>query len=153
MIAAFKRLFGWFDARFGKYREQILYLIFGGLTTLIDWAISFALYRFWIDATNAPDAMVHVADVIAWVAAVLFAYVTNRLWVFESRKHGFLPVVGELVTFAGGRVVTLLIQEAIIFLFVTWLGLNKYLFRIIAAVLVIILNYVFSKLFVFRKKS
>lgn len=136
-----------------KYREQLLYLIFGGLTTLVDWVIRFALYHFWLDQTSAPDALLHVVDVIAWIAAVTFAYVTNRIWVFESKKHGFLPILGEIGSFAGGRVATLLIQEIIMFAFVTQMGLNKYLFTVITAVLVIILNYVFSKLFVFRKNK
>ena len=153
MMAALRRLYARLEERFGRYRRQILYLIFGGLTTAIDWAVTFALYHFWIDATDAPRALVHVADVIAWVAAVLFAYVTNRRWVFGSSRTGVGPVAGELLTFAGGRVLALLLQVVIIFLFVTWLGLNKYLFRILAAVLVIILNYVFSKLFVFRRRQ
>ena len=136
-----------------KYKEQLLYLIFGGLTTLVDAGITFALYHFWIDATQAPVAMVHLADVIPWVVAVLFAFVTNRLFVFESKKKGFLPIMGELVSFAGGRVLTLLLQELIIFVFVTRLAYNKYLFRILAMVLVMVLNYVISKLVVFRKKS
>ncbi len=135
-----------------KYREQGLYLIFGGLTTAIDWVISFALYYVWSGAMETAPALVHVADVIAWTAAVLFAFVTNRIFVFESRQKGFLPIARELFTFAGGRVFTLLLQEAIMAVFVTWLGLNVYLFRIIAAVLVIILNYIISKLIVFRKK-
>ena len=134
-----------------SYREQVLYLIFGVLTTAVDWGISFLLYRLWIDAAQAPDSMVHLADVIAWMAAVAFAFVTNRIWVFGSKKHGFLPVAKELMSFAGGRVFTLLLQEAIMALFVTWLGWNKYVFRILAAVFVVILNYVISKLFVFRK--
>lgn len=136
-----------------KYKEQLLYLIFGGLTTLVDAGITFALYRFWIDASSAPGYMVHVVDTIAWTAAVLFAFFTNRVLVFESKRHGLLPVLGELVTFAGGRVFTLLLQEAIMFVFVTKLAYNKYLFRILAMVLVMVLNYIISKLLVFRKKK
>ncbi len=136
---------------FGRYREQILYLFFGGCTTLIDWVISFALYRFWIDATAAPDFFVHIADGIAWVVAVLFAFITNRIWVFESKKTETNEILGELAAFSGGRVFTFLLQEGIMLLFVTVLSLNKYLFRLITAVLVIILNYIISKLMVFRK--
>ena len=135
------------------YREQILYLLFGGLTTAVDFSVSFLLYRFWLEATDTAIGMIHVADLIAWVAAVLFAYATNRIWVFESKKAGFLPIAKELAGFAGGRIFTLLLQEAIIAVFVTALGLNKYLFRILAAVLVVILNYIISKLFVFKKEK
>lgn len=134
------------------YKEQLLYLVFGALTTLVDFGISFLLYRVWIDANQSPDAMLHLADLLAWAAAVTFAFVTNRIWVFESKQHGFLPVAKELAGFAGGRIFTLLLQEAIMAVFVTWLGWDKYLFRILAAVLVVVLNYVISKLFVFKNK-
>ncbi|MBR7098577.1 MAG: GtrA family protein [Clostridia bacterium] len=145
MIARLKKIMA-------TYREQLLYLVFGALTTLVDFAISFLLYHVWIDTNQSPDAMLHLADVLAWAAAVTFAFITNRIWVFESKQHGFVPVTKELAGFAGGRVFTLLLQEAIMAVFVTWLGWNKYLFRILAAVLVVILNYVISKLFVFKNK-
>ena len=135
------------------YREQLLYLIFGVLTTVVDFSVSFLLYHFWLDATEAAVGMIHVADLIAWLAAVLFAYVTNRIWVFESKKSGVSAIAKELIGFAGGRVFTWLLQEAIIAVFVTALGLNKYLFRVLAAVLVVILNYVISKLLVFKKET
>ncbi len=136
-----------------RYRQMILYLIFGGLTTVVDWGLSFLLYYFWGDAIEATAWLVHGANVIAWAAAVLFAFVTNRIWVFQSLKKGFLPILGELVSFAGGRVLTLLLQEAMFVIFFDILGINAYVVKIVAAVLVIILNYVISKLFVFRKKK
>lgn len=134
-----------------KHKSVILYIIFGGMTTVIDWSVSFLLYYFWGEAIEATPILLHGANVIAWVAAVAFAYVTNRIWVFESKRRGFIPIVCEIAAFAGGRVLTLLLQEVIMGIFCTWLGLNEYLFKIIAAVLVIILNYFISKLLVFRK--
>ena len=134
-----------------KYKSVILYVILGGLTTVVDWSISFLLYYLWGDAIDATPILLHGANVIAWAAAVAFAYVTNRIWVFESKRRGFLPILGEMIAFAGGRVLTLLLQEAIMGVFCTWLGFNEYLFKIIAAVLVVILNYFISKLLVFRK--
>lgn len=134
-----------------KYKSIILYIIFGGMTTVVDWSISFLLYYLWGDAIEATPLLLHGANVIAWVAAVAFAYVTNRIWVFESKRHGFLPILGEIIAFAGGRVLTLLLQEAIMGVFCTWLGFNEYIFKVIAAVLVVVLNYFISKLLVFRK--
>ena len=134
-----------------KHKSVILYILFGGLTTVVDWSISFLLYYLWGDAIEATPILLHGANVIAWVAAMAFAYITNRIWVFESKRRGLLPILGEIVAFAGGRVLTLLLQEAIMAVFCTWLGLNEYLFKIIAAVLVVILNYFISKLVVFRK--
>lgn len=136
-----------------RYREQLLYLIFGGLTTVVDWGITFAGYRIFRVQMDQYWFTVHAIDTVAWIAAVLFAFFTNRILVFRSSRHGLLPVLGELGTFAGGRVLTLLLQEAIMALFVTALGLNEYLFKIIAAVAVVIINYFLSKLLVFRKNS
>ena len=134
-----------------RYREQLLYLIFGGLTTVVDWVISFLLYGVWDAAINANAFVIHGANVIAWVSAVLFAYVTNRIWVFRSQQRGVLPILGELCTFAGGRIITFLLQEALVAVFFDWIGLNKYAVKLIAAVLVVILNYIISKLLVFRR--
>lgn len=136
-----------------RYREVILYLIFGGLTTVVDFGLSSLLYFFWKDVINANLLLVHGVDVLGWTAAVLFAFITNRIWVFQSKKKGFLPIMGELFSFAGGRVATFLLQEGVVLLFFNLMQMNYYLVRIIAAVLVIILNYVISKLFVFRKKK
>ena len=134
-----------------KHKSVILYIIFGGLTTVVDWSVSFLLYYLWGEAIDATPILLHGANVIAWVAAVAFAYVTNRIWVFESKRRGFVPIVCEIAAFAGGRVLTLILQEVIMAVFCTWLGLNEYLFKLVAAVLVVILNYFISKLLVFRK--
>lgn len=136
-----------------RYREQLLYLIFGGLTTVVDWGISFLLYYFWGAAIRETAILIHAVNVIAWAGAVLFAYVTNRIWVFESRRKGFLPIFGELVSFAGGRVMTLLLQELMFLVFFHQLGINEYIVKIVASVLVVVANYFISKLIVFRKKK
>lgn len=127
-----------------KSREILLYLIFGVLTTLVDWCVSFGLYQ---TAMN-----VHLANTLAWAAAVLFAYVTNRIWVFRSRRRGLLSIAAELCGFAGGRIATLLMQEAVFAVFCDWLGMSEYLIKLVAAVLVVVGNYIISKLLIFRKK-
>ena len=141
-------------ALWGKHRAVLLYLIFGGLTTVVDFTVCFLLYRLDLHVWVTPelDIYTHVADVIGWICAVLFAFVTNRVWVFQSTAKGFLPVARELGTFAGGRVGTLLLQEGGMFVFCTWLGFDRYVMRIVAAVAVIVLNYFISKWLVFRKK-
>ena len=136
-----------------RYREQLLYLIFGGLTTAVDWGISFLLYYFWGEAIEKTVFLIHAANTVAWAAAVIFAYVTNRTWVFESPRRGFVPVLCEFLSFAGARVSTLLLQEAMFWIFFDTLGINEYLVKIVAAVLVVIANYFISKLLVFRKKK
>lgn len=138
-----------------KHRAVVLYVIFGGLTTLVDFAICFLLYRLNLSiyVGETLDIYTHVADVIGWTMAVLFAFVTNRIWVFRSEARGALAISRELAVFAGGRVGTLLLQEGIMFVFCTLLGWNRYAMRVAAAVLVIVLNYFISKIFVFRKRT
>ena len=140
-------------ALWAKHREVLMYLIFGGLTTAVDWVVSYLLYFFWGDAIEQTAILIHVANAIAWAAAVTFAYVTNRRWVFESTRKGLWPVLGEFVSFAGGRVLTLLLQEAMFVIFFHWLGISEFIVKAIAAVLVIIANYFISKLLVFKKKK
>ena len=136
-----------------KHREVLMYLIFGGLTTVVDWGVSYLLYFFWGAAIQETAILVHVANTIAWAAAVTFAYVTNRLWVFESARRGFLPILAEFASFAGGRVLTLLLQEAMFVVFFHWLGISEFIVKAIAAVLVVIANYFISKLLVFKNKK
>ncbi len=142
-------------ALWNKHRSVLLYAIFGGLTTVVDWGVCFALYALDLHVYVTPtlDIYTHIADVIGWICAVLFAFVTNRVWVFQSTARGCLPIARELLSFAGGRVGTLLLQEVLMFVFVTWLGFNRVAMRLLAAVLVVVLNYFISKFFVFRKRK
>ena len=135
-----------------RYKSVILYVIFGGLTTVIDWGVTFVLYAVWKDAIEAHRFLVHGADAIAWIAAILFSFFTNRIWVFDSKRKG-AAVFLELLAFAGGRVITLLLQEGLIAIFFTWLGLDKYAVKMVAAVFVVIVNYFVSKWLVFRTKK
>ena len=138
MIARLKSLFL-------AHKEIVLYVIFGGLTTVVDWSISFVLYAIHVN--------VHIANITAWICAVLFAFVTNRILVFESREKGQAAILRELSVFAGGRVTTLLLQELIVFAFYDCLAWNPYAVKIGAAVLVVVLNYFISKFLVFRKRK
>ena len=126
--------------------EKGKYLVVGGLTTLV------SIVAFWV-AFYLLDLNDTVSTIIKNLAGIAFAYVPNRIWVFESKKHGFFPVMGELVAFAGGRVMTLLLQEGMFLVFHDWLHINAYAVKLIAAVLVIIANYFISKLLVFRRKK
>jgi len=127
-----------------EHHELVTYVIFGGLTTVVDWGISFVLYQ--------TDMNTHVVNVIAWTAAVLFAFVTNKIWVFRSQTKAASRVLGELITFAGGRVLSLGGQELLFVLTVDILDWNRSLVKIPVAVLVVIINYFLTK-FVFRKKQ
>ena len=92
-----------------------------------------------------------VANIGSLILAVAFAYITNRIWVFDSNASTAADFIKEITSFIGGRVVTLVIEELILFIFITNLGMNSMLVKIVAQVIVIVLNYVISKLIVFKK--
>ena len=131
---------------FAKYKEQILYVFFGGLTTLINWG-AYALCYNVLGVFNVPSV------IIAWILGVAFAFVTNKIWVFESRSFDTKTVMRELWTFVAARLATGLLDLGIMYLAVDVLGGNGNVWKLISNVIVIILNYVFSKLIVFRKQD
>ena len=129
----------------GLAREGIAYLIFGVLTTVIDYVISNLLYYIW-KMDPVP------AQTIAWVAAVLFAFVTNKWWVFESHTLNPGKVWREFVSFVLCRVATFLFNLAALFVMVDLMKMEFFLCKLLISVVVVVLNYVFSKLIVFKKK-
>lgn len=129
-----------------KYRELILYVFFGVLTTLVNWAS----YWFLADLLKM-DYM--AATFIAQVLSILFAYVTNRTWVFESKVAGAKGIAVEMAKFFGARGVSLVLDMAVMYLGVGVLHVNDKVMKIISSVIIIIANYVFSKLFVFKKSG
>ena len=129
-----------------KYQEIVNYLIFGVLTTLVSLLVYYCL-TFTI--INPKDAiMLQVANILSWIAGVTFAYITNRKYVFNSKNTN---IKKELVSFVSARIVTLILDMLIMGVFVTLLGFNDKIVKIISQVVVIVSNYVFSKLFVFKE--
>lgn len=126
-----------------KYKELITYAIFGVLTTVVNYIVYFLL----LDVMSVNYLVVNV---LAWIVAVLFAYVTNRIWVFESRAKGSKMLV-EFVYFVGSRLASLGAETLLLFLLVDLAGMGEKLAKIPVGIIVIILNYVLSKLLVFRK--
>ena len=154
-----------------------MYLIFGVLTTLLSWIVYFAVLWAWKGIFSLPAsdtssglyiAGYTVAQVVQWVAAVLFAFFTNRKWVFtEADKNVSVPV--QLVKFSGGRVITFFIDYGVtlfaamgsaalipaltsVMIFGKEWNLCEIGAKVLAAVIVIICNYIFSKIFVFKNK-
>ncbi len=128
-----------------KHKSVLLYLFFGGLTTVISIAV-FWLFRYPLGLNEL------VANGISWVIAVLFAFFTNRIWVFRAPTKTAGEFLRQMASFYGGRVVTLLIEEALLAVFITWLSFPDMPVKITAQIVVILLNYVISKLFVFKKE-
>lgn len=133
---------------FDKYKEVILYLIFGVLTTVVSLVSYYLLTVTILDPESAFQ--LQLANIIAWIFSVAFAYVTNRKFVFESKSDN---IVKEASSFVGGRVLTLILDMLIMFIFVTLLHLNDKVFKLISQVIIIVANYVISKLFVFRRAN
>ena len=133
-----------------KYKEIINYLIFGILTTLVNLITKYILLFTILNPTNGFQ--LQIAIIISWIAGVLFAYFTNRKFVFESKNQNKLK---EFISFVVARIATLLLEMFIMWFFVTLLKLDSDLyvviFTLVAQVAVIIGNYIFSKLFVFKK--
>ena len=129
-------------------KEVLMYLIFGVLTTIVSLAIYYALTYTVLDANNSIQ--LQIANVISWVGGVIFAYVTNRKYVFESKNKNKVAEAGKFVS---ARLVTLLMDMAIMFVGVTLLKGNDKILKIISQIVVIVSNYVFSKLIVFKKEK
>lgn len=133
-----------------KYREPIVYIIVGGLTTLVSWAAKFAWNFIFYGGTAYPtELQAVILSTVEWVAGVAFAYPTNRRFVFQSKDP---EIFKECIKFVLSRVSTYLLSVGLNVL-LTWLGVNVYVTTIVAAVAVVIANYVISKLLVFRKKE
>lgn len=125
-------------------RETIAYIIAGVLTTIVNFISYEGLYRLGL--TNLT------ANGIAWVIAVAFAYVVNKKNVFQSKSDTVKDEASKITKFFGARLVTLVVEQLGMYIFIDRLGLHRLLVKACLAVIVIILNYIFSKLYIFNKK-
>lgn len=145
---------------FLKYKEIISYVFFGVLATIVN-LVSFKLFELILG-----ERLYLVTNVVSWLITVIFAYFTNKLWVFESKSWKANVVIKELIGFFGARIFSLVVEEAGLWLMIdichmgniSWdiLSINingNMIAKIIMQVVVVILNYVFSKLIIFKKKK
>lgn len=130
----------------GKYKDMIPYAVFGILTTMFNiatyWCMAHLIGLNWF-----------ISTIIAWVVAVAFAYLTNRKWVFHSKVKSTKGIVKEIVMFFGCRFLTEILDLLCMYVFVDFLQLNDILIKFIANIMVIIANYVASKMVIFKKKE
>lgn len=124
-------------------RETVSYLIFGVLTTLVDWLV-YPVLR-WLDYSVA------VSTAGAWAAAVLFAFVTNKLFVFRSFTLRPAELCKEFVSFVACRVLSGLFTIAAMVFIVDVMGWNEWIGKVAVSAISLVLNYIFSKLFIFKK--
>ncbi|MHC9537682.1 GtrA family protein [Dellaglioa sp. BT-FLS60] len=129
---------------FHKYYSLIAYLFFGGLTTLINIItfVGFNSYLHW---------NYQIANIIAWFFSVIFAFVTNKLWVFSSKNQNFTGFLIELFLFFFFRIGSLFIDQFIMYIGISVFNFDAALVKLVDQIFIVLINYVFSKLFIFRK--
>ena len=128
-----------------RYRDILLYLFFGALTTLVNYLIYFPLYHLCVLPAS-------VSNILAWIGAVVFAFLTNKPFVFKSHDWSKNTVLSELGKFVGSRIFSGLVETGWIAITVDLLKWNGLVMKVIASIVVIVLNYIASRWFVFKKK-
>ncbi len=152
---------------FIKYKEIIMYVFVGGLTTVVSFLTQFLAHLIGADmsvfdggitlsAINAvmesPYVSPMLASTISWICTVTFAFFANRLWVFESKAKG-KSFLWEFFSFYAARLTSYGIELLMMWVFVSVMGINEMLIKLIAQIIILVMNYVLSKLVVFRKKK
>ncbi len=133
---------------YNKNKEIINYLIIGVLTTIVSLVSYYLLTITILDPLNVIE--LQIANIISWILSVLFAYVTNRKYVFASKNKN---IKKEISKFVSSRLTTLFIDMLLMALFVSILNFNDKIIKLIVQIIVIVLNYIFSKLFVFKEQK
>ena len=130
---------------FIRNKSLVLYLLFGGLTTIVNIITYYICYERLLVSN-------FLSTIIAWLFSVIFAYLTNKIFVFESKTTGCKAWIQEILSFFGCRVATGIMDTVIMVVAVDYLHQNSMLWKVISNVLVIIINYVASKYLIFKKK-
>lgn len=143
-------------------KEVILYIIFGVLTTLVNLVV-FTICNRAFDGTNFLNSdflsflflgkPYLLSNTIAWIVAVVFAFFTNKMFVFQSKSFEIKNLLKELASFLGARVFSLIVEQIGLFILIDKVLLNELVSKIILGIVVVILNYFFSKLFIFKKSK
>ena len=139
------------------HKEVLLYLFFGAATTVVS-VIAFAIPVRLMSIEDIKlfgltiDLDTLISNVISWICAVTFAYLTNRMWVFEDKAYGAAAVAKECVSFFAGRLFTLIVETILLNIMTTAAGIDEVISKIVVSIVTIILNYIISKLFVFKGK-
>lgn len=128
-----------------KYKGIILYIFFGGITTLIN-IVSYYLFYNVFNVSNVTS------NIIAWFLSVIFAFVTNKIWVFNSKSWAAKIAIKELVSFISVRLLTGVFDTSVMYIGVDLFKFNSLIMKILSNLIVLISNYIGSKLFIFKKK-
>lgn len=129
-----------------RYRESLMYLVFGGLTV----GVNIATY---IGLTRIIELNYMVANIIAWIVAVIFAYITNKFFVFESNNTELKFLIKEFTSFVSCRLLSGVMEMILMYIMIDMMGINDFITKIFTNILVIVLNYVLSKVIIFKKQA
>ncbi len=127
-----------------KYKEVINYLFFGFLSFVVSM-VTYYLARICFDYI--------LSNLISWMIAVIFAYVTNKLFVFESKVDSKQKLLKEFFSFVASRVFTLVLETLVMYVMIDWMHINDMVVKVIAQIIVILTNYILSKLIIFKKRK
>lgn len=131
-----------------KYEEIINYLIIGVFTTIVSLG-SYLLFANTLFSAKS-DLDIQIANVLSWICAVIFAYITNRIFVFKSKTEGEHKVK-ETINFVGSRFASLLVDMGLMYVLFSLMHMNDGLAKVLVQIVVVVMNYVVSKVFVFKK--
>lgn len=143
-----KALANWYR----KHQEGMRYLVFGALTTVVNIITYTILASLVLKGIENDSVRVNISEIIAFIISVIFAYVTNKLYVFDSKTNGFKDFIREITSFFSCRILTEIISILMMNAAV-WLSINDILMKVISNIVVIILNFVFSKIWIFKGKQ
>ena len=132
-----------FEPLYARNKEILLYLFFGGITVVL----SVSIYAI---QTQCMKINALVANAAAWILCVIVQFFTNKIWVFQNAASSDKTCFRQMIEFTGGRVITLILEEIILAVFITRLSWNSLTVKLVAQIIVIVLNYIISKLVVFR---
>lgn len=133
-----------FEKLYKKYYDVIPYITFGALTTIINWVA----YKVFFDLAGITNI---VSTILAWLLAVIFAFFTNKIWVFKSKSFAPSVVTKEVVRFFSARILSGILDVVIMWLTVDMLNLNADIWKMISNFIVIVINYIASKFIIFKK--
>lgn len=133
---------------YSKHKEIINYLIFGILSTIVN-LLTYYILIFTLFNSNNPIEL-QITNIISWIISVTFSYITNKIYVFQSNNEN---ITKEIIKFYSSRLTTLFLDILLMFIFVTIFNLNDKIIKLIVAIIIIILNYILSKLIVFKQKK
>jgi putative flippase GtrA len=130
---------------YDKYKETIMYVVFGALTTIVNLIVYF-FCRLLLDSSPL------YSNILAWLISVIFAFITNKIYVFKAHSKEIKAIVREFLAFVSCRIFSGVMDTTIIIMFIQLLHYNDLLIKILSNILVLVTNYIFSKYFIFRKR-